>query len=240
MKCYQCGQSHEHQRTDYPVGTTIVFQDAFAKQYKCPTGKVVGHCDDGLASVEFPTTGEIHTFHYVDYFKSVEIPVTRDVVEQLTAALADIQEYNAKLINDLAAMQKQVNALADKLQAGAYHDKDTALLLEQQAQRIADLETDRSAIAEMLNGFIEHSGHYRQAQRVEMLLDRYRVSQKNVINYAAERNAARQRIAELEKTLNTYREGAMQYSDTLDELHRRIAELEAAQDGRTYSEGCKP
>lgn len=154
MKCYQCGQSHEHQRADYPVGTTIIFQDAFAKQYKCPSGKVVGHCDDGRASVEFPTTGEIHTFHYTDYFKSVEIPVTRDVVEQLTAALTDAQSYNAQLVNDLAAAQKRNN--------------------------------------------------------------------------------------ELEQTLSTYRTGAMQYSDTLDELHRRIAELEAAQDGRTYSEGCKP
>ena len=49
------------------------------------------------------------------------------------------------------------------------------------------------------------------------------------------------RIVELEKTLNTYREGAMQYSDTLNELHRRIAELEAAQhDSRTDGEGCKP
>jgi len=83
---------------------------------------------------------------------------------------------------------------------------------------VATLEKDRAAIAQALDGFIEHGGHYRQAQRVEMLLSKYRASQVNVINYAKERNDARKRIAELEAqlaaVLATVEHAACEESDT--------------------------
>jgi len=55
-------------------------------------------------------------------------------VGQLHDALERQSELIAALRVEIATKDKQIAMLADKLQAGAYHDKDTALLLEQQAQ----------------------------------------------------------------------------------------------------------
>lgn len=76
---------------------------------------------------------------------------------------------------------------------------------------------------------------------INRLLDELERQSEIIAALRAEIATNGRRIVELEKTLNTYREGAMQYSDTLDELHRRIAELETVRaDGRTYVEGCTP
>ena len=47
-------------------------------------------------------------------------------------------------------------------------------------KHIAELDADRKAIALSLDGIVEHSGHHMQAERVAMLLDKYRNSQHNV------------------------------------------------------------
>jgi len=72
--------------------------------------------------------------------------------DQLHDALERQSEVIAGLRNEIATKDTQIAMLADKLQAGAYHDKDTALLLEQQAQRIAELESENEALQESLDG----------------------------------------------------------------------------------------
>ena len=96
-----------------------------------------------------------------------------------------------------------------------------------QEERNAELERDRLTIARLLSDVgIEHSGHHKQAQRVEMLVDKLRNSQHNVICFAKERNDARKRIAELDAALDGSQSELRNAVQTVIESGERIAELE--------------
>lgn len=220
MICNKCGQSHEHQRVDYPLHTVITFEDGFAKQYGYETGIVVGHCDDGRASVEL-APGKIHTFHYVDYFKSAQLPVesadyfpkgsgeleslrfrlkeANELVEPLTyendRLKAQIADLTGALANaqEVASEQSRLRAIAEGELAEA------TILLEHSDKRITELED----IA------------YRQAE----LLD-----EKGYTQQEAMLRFQQKRITELERQLVA----------TLPAIEA------AANDGRLYAEGCAP
>lgn len=92
--------------------------------------------------------------------------------------------------------------------------------------RIAELEgshaslvADQLAVARLLNDVgIEHSGYKNQAARVEVLIERLRTSQRNVISIAKERN-------ELEAKLATSEELAEQHLAEIDSLERQFRHL---------------
>lgn len=71
-------------------------------------------------------------------------------VDKLHDELERQSELIAGLRAEIATKDKQIALLADKLQAGAYHDKDTALIMERQAARIAELESNFAAANEAL------------------------------------------------------------------------------------------
>ena len=66
-----CGQvSHENQRTDFPIGSTVRITVPIPcnsigdKSYGVgQIARVVGHCNDGRAQIMFPA-GDVHTFHF--------------------------------------------------------------------------------------------------------------------------------------------------------------------------------
>ena len=68
MSC-SCGQSHDSQRVAYPIGSEVKLispiQSSGGRQIAVgESGIVVGHCNDGRASVKFDD--ESHTFHFPD------------------------------------------------------------------------------------------------------------------------------------------------------------------------------
>lgn len=89
---------------------------------------------------------------------------------------------------------------------GKWHTDSDHESKEEAADRVATLNgtdfalrKDHLEIAKLLSDAgIEHSGFRMQAPRVQILIDRLRNSQQNVIAFAKERNDARKRIAELE------------------------------------------
>lgn len=89
MRCSICGDTHDNQKTEYPDGESIVvindfigaiditrYDPAIHTQDNAPRvtipagskGRVVGHCDDGRALVEFEAekgkSAASHSFHF--------------------------------------------------------------------------------------------------------------------------------------------------------------------------------
>lgn len=94
MTTCSCGlDSHMDQVRNYPVGTKVAL--------KIDTGgtcKIVGHCEDGRALVEYPNR-HIHTFHDLDsYVERIELPPP--TVEALQAEIARLKA-DVKATQDL-------------------------------------------------------------------------------------------------------------------------------------------
>lgn len=96
MTCLTCGGDHSHQLTDFPKGSSVIVLNDFiggidislydpfvhtqetAPRVTIPAGskgRVIGHCDDGRALIEFEAekgkTVSSHSFHYPEgYFIS--------------------------------------------------------------------------------------------------------------------------------------------------------------------------
>lgn len=78
--CTECGRSHRHQVTDFPVGSYAMINDYGL----C---RVTSHCDDGRATfviLEGDKVDEVHTFHDGDGWLLHTIRIeTIDLEEQI-------------------------------------------------------------------------------------------------------------------------------------------------------------
>jgi uncharacterized coiled-coil protein SlyX len=123
-------------------------------------------------------------------------------IAELEAHLEDRERTIGTQVSELVAYERWVNEFAATVDA-------QHTTIETLNAHIAELETnykeiarDQLAIAQALTDVgIEHSGYKKQAERVAMLIERLRTSQRNVIAFAKDRNDAQQRVAELETQL---------------------------------------
>ncbi len=106
MKCSQCGRTHAHQKIDFPLGSTVVVENEFAggidiarydptKSYQEAArimipqgslGRVVGHCDDGRALIEFEAEkgrgNASHSFHHPEGYFQRGIVVLQEEIDE--------------------------------------------------------------------------------------------------------------------------------------------------------------
>lgn len=159
-------------------------------------------------------------------------------VDKLLDALERQRELIAALRNEIATKDKQIALLADKLQAGAYHDKDTALIMEQQAKRINELESNFAAANEALRLAAERVADVEAMYEFEATHNGLRM---------IEIGGLKKRIAELEAENGSLQEsldgkgrGMWEVIDmkdrALEEYAQIVAELKAQID---EYEGCK-
>jgi len=74
MSCSDCGaESHENQTWTFPIGKRVVALREIVNTPNPPIpfgsiGSVIGHCDDGRATVQFHDHSGSHTFHTPEFY----------------------------------------------------------------------------------------------------------------------------------------------------------------------------